>query len=210
MLIIENKCYIQCNDAAVRMLGYGEPATLLQMHPSKISPPVQPDGRRSDEKADEMMQLAIENGHNRFEWIHWKADGTPIWIDVSLTHILSQETRVIHVVWHDIDAKKLAQDKLIQSNKQIEEIINKFPVAIVRADTDNTNVGYFNQSFQKLFGWSLCDIDTMDKWFANAYPDPDYRDQIVSGWADLIKVTHDLNLVTSPYPMECRVICQDG
>jgi len=210
MLIIENECFIQCNDAAVRMLGYGAPADLLQMHPSKISPLTQPDGRRSDEKADEMIQLAVEKGHNRFEWIHLKADGTPIWIEVSLTHISSQDNRVIHVVWHNIDAKKLAEDKLIQSNKQIEEIINKFPVAIIRAETDNTSVGFFNQSFHKLVGWDLCDIDTMEKWFTKAYPDPDYREQIISGWADLIEVTHDLNLVTSPYPLECRVACKNG
>jgi len=210
MLIIENGLFVHCNDAAVRLLGYSDPAALLQMHPSKISPPMQPDGQPSADKADAVMKVALETGQNRFEWVHWKADGSPIWVDVSLTCIVKQEQHIIHVVWHDIDAKKGAEEKLIQASKLTEEVINRFPVAIVRAESDNTSVGYFNQAFQRAFGWALSDIDTMEKWFARSYPDPDYRDQIMSRWEDLMTVTHDLNRVTSPYPVECNVTCHNG
>jgi len=210
MLIIENEYFIQCNDAAAKMLGYETPAQLIKIHPSNISPAMQPDGSCSEDKVTENINIAMETGYNRFEWVHWKADGSPIWIEVSLTLITTEERQVIHVVWHDIDTKKSAEERLLKSKKQVEDIINKFPIAIVRCETDNLSVGYYNHSFHKLFGWSLNDISTMDKWFLNAYPDDNYRQEIIYQWGALIEKTYELNLVTSPYAMEVNVSCKDG
>jgi len=211
MLLIENEHFIQCNDVAVKMLGYESSKHFLQKHSSYISLATPPDGSSLEHKIiHEMINIALKTGQNRFDWLHWKADGSRIWIDVSLTHVMTEKRQVIHVVWHDIDAMKLAEERLLQSKQQVDDFINKLPVAIARYETNNMTIGYFNQKFQELFGWNSKDISIIDEWFLNAYPDEQYREKIISIWEDLIAKTHELNLDTSPFPMEARIRCKDN
>ena len=210
MLLLQNGCFINGNHAAAQMLGYRKPADLLSLSPANISPALQPDGITSEDKAGQMLQIALESGHHRFEWLHFKMDKTPIWIEVSLTSIVTADNQLVHVIWRDINARKEAEIDFLHTKKQMEEIINSLPVAIVRAEVDSINVGYFNECFQHLFGWTLQDINTMEKWFINAYPDPNYRESIIAEWEALIDETHDLGLATSPHPIIAQVTCKDG
>jgi len=111
-LIIKNGKFADCNQATVEMLRFNKKEELLNTHPSKLSPDVQPDGRSSFEKADEMMKLAIDNGSHRFEWYHQKADGEVFPVEVLLTPIPSAtDDLIIHTVWRDItDRKKIEKE----------------------------------------------------------------------------------------------------
>src|ERR1035437_3552230 len=55
ILIINNGRFMDCNQATINMLHYKNKKDLLNTHPSELSPDIQPDGRLSLEKADEMM-----------------------------------------------------------------------------------------------------------------------------------------------------------
>ena len=123
ILIIEGDRFVDCNPAAVAMLRFaskqalidrytpGEGDNLLGAHPGELSPPTQPDGRNSFEKADEMMQIAFERGSHRFEWEHVRADGEVFPVEVMLTAVEREPKSVLHVVWREIgERKKLEQD----------------------------------------------------------------------------------------------------
>ena len=62
ILIIENNKFVDCNDSTVKMLRYKNKEELLNTHPSALSPEFQPDGRRSFEKAEEIMRIAFQKG----------------------------------------------------------------------------------------------------------------------------------------------------
>jgi len=103
ILIIENGQFKDCNEATVRMLRYPCKEDLLNTHPSELSPPAQPDGRPSFEKAEEMMRIAMEKGSHRFEWNHKRADGDVFPVEVLLTAVSVDEDRqILHTVWRDI------------------------------------------------------------------------------------------------------------
>ena len=85
ILIIEGDAFIDCNQATVNMLRYQNKAELLQTHPLDLSPPTQPDGRESFEKANEMIAIAFERGSHRFEWAPKRADGEVFPVEVLLT-----------------------------------------------------------------------------------------------------------------------------
>jgi len=122
ILIIDNGDFVQCNEKAVEMLLYDSKEELLNIHPSELSPQFQPDGRPSDEKAEEMIQLAIENDGNQFEWMHQRSNGENFWVEVNLTPITLNDTNVIYVIWRDItDRKELEEEKEI-SKKEIEKL----------------------------------------------------------------------------------------
>lgn len=114
ILIIENETFVECNQATLDMLGYKDKGEFLQQHPSKLSPPKQPDGRSSDEKADEMMRIALEEGSNRFEWDHVRANGEVFPVEVLLTPLVTEKgVQQIHCVWRDITIQKKQRDQIL-------------------------------------------------------------------------------------------------
>ncbi len=125
ILLLENKTFVECNDAIVRMLGYPKKEELLQKHPSELSPKYQADGRLSSEKAEEMMQLCLQNGAHNFEWIHQKANGINFWCDVTLTHLTFHNKDIIHAIWRDISKQKALELENIKINENLEKEVKK-------------------------------------------------------------------------------------
>jgi PAS domain S-box-containing protein len=105
-LIIDEGLFVDCNQATVDMLRASDKEEVLDTHPSQLSPEFQPDGRPSSEKADEMIQIAIDQGSNRFEWTHRRIDGEDFPVEVLLTPIQLGEKQVIYTVWRDITNRK--------------------------------------------------------------------------------------------------------
>lgn len=114
ILIIEGDRFVDCNAATVDMLGYPSKEMFLNAHPWELSPPLQPDGRSSDEKAAEMIARALDAGSHRFEWTHSRANGDPFPAEVLLTAISKEEPPVLHVVWRDITVRRQAEEALQQ------------------------------------------------------------------------------------------------
>jgi len=110
--IIDDNRFVECNEAAIRTLGYTSREELLNVHPSKLSPPRQPDGEDSYAKAERMMSLAKDKGLHRFEWMHAKADGTNFVAEVTLSAIELRDRQVIYCVWRDITERKQAEEEL--------------------------------------------------------------------------------------------------
>ena len=122
VLIIENGLFTDCNKATIEMLNYERKLDFLKVHPSKLSPKIQPDGINSKEKANKMMELALEKGTHRFEWTHTRKNGEEFPVEVLLT-VISNESKneVIHCVWRDITNRKRADLKLNKAFETIKE-----------------------------------------------------------------------------------------
>ncbi len=120
MLLIVDGNFIMANDAVPRLLGYRDTQELALAEASRLSPERQPDGRLSQEKADEMMQLALRNGHQRFEWEHYRKDGSTIPIEVSLTRIPYQGSQALFCIWRDITDRKRAEQAQVEARRQAE------------------------------------------------------------------------------------------
>ncbi len=119
MLIIEGHFFVDCNQAAMSMLKYDHKEEMLNRHPSKLSPEFQPDGKKSYEKAMEMMTIAYEKGAHFFEWDHKRKNGEVFPVEVSLTTISSGKKKVLHTVWRDISSRKKAE---AERNKLEEQL----------------------------------------------------------------------------------------
>lgn len=147
--IIDGNRFVECNEAAVRTLGYASREDFLNVHPSQLSPAVQADGEDSYAKAERMMALAKTRGLHRFEWIHTKADGTNFIAEVTLSAIELQSRPLIYCVWRDITERKRIEEELLRQNGMLCAIIENFPGAISVVDADLRIVTY-NQQFRQL------------------------------------------------------------
>ncbi|MGM0412431.1 MAG: sensor domain-containing diguanylate cyclase, partial [Pseudomonadota bacterium] len=157
ILLLADGVFIDCNDAAVALLGYQDKSELTGMGPEAISPIRQPDGRASAEKAGAMIRIALAGGTNRFEWQHVRADGRAIWVEVLLTRILIGGRPVIHTVWRDIDARKRTEEEAARAHDYLQSILDNSPVGIVFLNGDR-RIERFNPAFRRLFGYSAAEL----------------------------------------------------
>jgi two-component system, cell cycle sensor histidine kinase and response regulator CckA len=121
VLLIDSEQFVDCNEAAARMLGYADRNEFLKTHPSELSPPSQPDGRSSFEKANEMMMAALERGFHQFEWAHRRANGEDFPVEVSLTSIVLHGKNVIHCMWRELTERKQAEAERAKLEVQLQQ-----------------------------------------------------------------------------------------
>jgi diguanylate cyclase (GGDEF)-like protein/PAS domain S-box-containing protein len=117
--IIAGARFIKCNQAAIRTLGHTNSSDLLNLHPAKLSPRLQPDGEESVIKADRMMAIAREQGFHRFEWIHTKADGSNFVAEVTLSVITVNDKQLTYCVWRDVAERQRSELARIASENQL-------------------------------------------------------------------------------------------
>ena len=111
-LLFDDDGIIDCNPAALAVMRCPDKAQMLGIHPARLSPERQPDGRLSSEKGDEMCRLARQNGTHRFEWLRLALDGTEIPVDVTLTEVWLSDKPVLLSAWHDLTERKQAEQQI--------------------------------------------------------------------------------------------------
>ena len=121
ILILQNGVFVDCNGAAVKMLHANNKSQILTLQPSMISPETQPDGRRSEEKQREMIDVAFEQGGNRFEWTHRCLDGEEFPAEVLLTPVKVGSQEPLYAVVRDISKLKQSENALRDSEARLSE-----------------------------------------------------------------------------------------
>jgi len=116
VLIIKNGKFTNCNESTLRIFDYDNKQSLLQKHPSVLSPEKQSDGKLSYLKSEEMMEITLEKGHHRFRWDHQQKNGRVFPAEVSLTRINTPDNiPTIHTVIRDITERV--------KNEQLENVL---------------------------------------------------------------------------------------
>ncbi len=85
----------------------------------------------------------------------------------------------------EIKERKQAESVARDSERQLRMMIAKSPLPMVITD-DKQDIEFYNDKFIKLYGYTLEDISTADKWWKTCYPDEDYRNQVQQSWIDAI------------------------
>lgn len=129
-LLFDESGIIECNQAAVEMLGMKDKSEVMSHHPAEFSPEYQSDGQRSLDKSIQMDSIAHEKGFHRFDWIHQKQDGTEFPCEVTLTPVELDTGRALLVVWHDISER-------VEREQQLNEINSK--LASITSDLQKSN-----------------------------------------------------------------------
>ena len=100
------------NPATAAMFGAKDIAELLTLGPQDLSPETQPDGRPSAEKVGEMIERAMREGSNFFEWAHKRLNGEEFPALVLLTRIDVNGQVLLQATTRDITAQKLAEGRI--------------------------------------------------------------------------------------------------
>ncbi len=183
ILIIKNNTFVDCNQAAVQMLGYDTKDEILNKTPSDLSPEKQPDGCLSSSMQDEMVELAEQNGTHRFEWIHRKKNGETFPVEVLLTIISKKKKKkIIHTVWRDITERKKAENEVLEQNKAYEILNDQLFVAKIKAEESDKLKTEFLSNMSHEIRTPMNGI----KGFAQLLNNPDLTDGKRQNFIDII------------------------
>lgn len=81
---------------------------------------------------------------------------------------------------------EMTRKELKESDARFRKMIQKSPLPMVITDK-NQDVEYYNDKFIEVFGYTLEDISTAEKWWATCYPDETYRHKVIKSWEMAIK-----------------------
>ena len=117
--------FVDCNQAAVKLIGAENKQQLLRMQPAELSPPVQPDGSRSVEKSAEIIALIQRQGAHLFEWTIRRLDGRDVPVEVSAT-VVEMGGKSIQVIFsRDISKRKKTEREFLELTQALERRVTE-------------------------------------------------------------------------------------
>jgi PAS domain S-box-containing protein len=162
--------FVDCNQAAVELIGARSRQELLRMRPADLSPPFQPDGTPSAEKSAEIIATIQKQKAHLFEWLMRRRDGRDVPIEVSATALLIDGKNVNVIISRDISERKNAARALLELNQSLERrvaertaalatsedrfraLVEHAPDAIVVFDGDTGRFLFGNEHACRLYG----------------------------------------------------------
>jgi PAS domain S-box-containing protein len=158
IIILRGTNFFDCNQMAVKLYGCETKQDLIGKSPWELSPPIQPDGRSSEEKANTFIGKAIIGIPQRFYWQHWKPDGELFDVEVSLSTMPIGENTYIQAIVRDVTEAMINERRMLESEANLKAIIENSLESIWSADR-RYKIKYVNKvfikSFKRVFGVTL-------------------------------------------------------
>jgi len=199
MLLIDpdNGAIADANAAASAYYGWSL-ETLKKMRIDEIN-------TLTSKRVSAEMKLANSEKRNHFFFKHRRADGTICDVEVYSGPILLEGKNLLYSIVHDITERKHAEKNLFLEKQRLTMITDHSPYGLVFIAADGT-FEYINPKFTEVFGYGLDDVPDGKEWFKKAYPDPQYRQEVISAWlGDLEKIKPG-----EKRPRVFTVTCKDG
>lgn len=172
--------FSDCNRAALTLLR-GTREQILGLNPIALSPPLQPDGRTSQEAAATHVADLGRDGRARFEWLPHRCDGSRFMADLQVVLIQLPDRRAYLATCSDISVIKDLQQDLADSNARLERLVRVRTQALQQSrlfsdsllDTMSSvfvlldvqgHVQRFNQAAQRLTGYRFEELRGKPIW----------------------------------------------
>jgi PAS domain S-box-containing protein len=135
-------------------------------------------------------------------------DGSYVWMEATAANQLANpHIRGLIVISRDISERKRNDEMLRQSEDRFRRIIEQSPISMAVVSLDGT-IEYINACAIDTFGYLPEEIPHMNDWWVKAYPDPVYREQVVTQWMGLVEKAMGENGYIER--REYQATCKDG
>jgi len=111
IFLLHDGIFVDCNAKGLELFGVTRDQ-IIGKSPVHFSPPSQPDGRDSSEKAMEGVQRTLAGEPQFVQWLHQRPDGTLLHTEVSLNRLNLNGKVHIQAIVRDITERKHAEESL--------------------------------------------------------------------------------------------------
>ena len=138
---------------------------------------------------------------------YYHKNGSIIWCENIAGALRDEKGTItgIHGVSRDITERKHADEALLHEKQRFHNLIHNAPFGVLMIDKYGI-FHYANPKFTEIFGYDLKDVPDGKRWFELAYPDSEYRNQVVSAWIEDLKAYGP----GEKRPRIFDVTCKDG
>lgn len=99
----------------------------------ELSPEFQPDGESSKLKAERLINRALKEGRETFEWTHLDVNGNPIPVEVTIVKLDVIDgfgMNMLACFLHDLRPRRAAEERDRQFNRKLKAIIDATPLCL--------------------------------------------------------------------------------
>lgn len=185
------------NPATLAMFRSANEAAFVASVPWQLSPEFQPDGRRSEGKAREVIETAMREGSYFFEWTHQRLDGEVFPATVLLTRFELAGQPMLQATVRDITNRMAAERALRESEARFRALVQASSDVMYQMSPDWMEMRHLlGRNF-------IANTEEPDRTWLQKYIHPDDQAQLMS------IVNHAIR-TKSIFELEHRVWRVDG
>jgi PAS domain S-box-containing protein len=207
---LQRQCNVYINSAITTILGYST-EEVQSMGTSLFSQVIHPDDLAYLIEAHKQFETAKDGDIIELEYRARHANGELRWLyDRSSIFARDADGKVTQIVGNaqNITKRKLAEQRLKAVEMQQLTILEHLPVGVIISEGADQKMRYHNPYFKQLFGYAFSEVSTIEKWLPLAYPDPEYREWVITEWTR--RLNEAIALQKDIESMELNVTAKDG
>jgi PAS domain S-box-containing protein len=128
------------NTAAVKLFGVKDVEEFITFSPWGLSPEIQPDGKPSVTKANEMLEIAMCEGSCYFEWMHKRTNGEEFLCSVLLSVLTLGGKKIVLASVRDITETKRIENELKRKTEFLEAQIDSSVDGLLVVDEEGKRI----------------------------------------------------------------------
>lgn len=192
---------LEVNDAVIEKYGYTKSEwskmTIMDFRPEKDKEKVR----------ENISGMSISGYHQHGRWRHIKKSGEEMLMEVISYPILYNNKSAVLTSANDVTELEVAINQVKKSKERFLRVLQKSPLAKC-VTLKNNKVIHINDQFVQLFGYTIKDIPYLDNWWSLAYPNEEYKEEVIKRWFLHVEKARMEHIDFKP--MEALVRCKDG
>ncbi|HJW03516.1 MAG TPA: CHASE domain-containing protein [Azospira sp.] len=136
----------------------------------------------------------------------------PPWVEMAAIGVIG--LLLLGVTWGFLNTQRHAEriarqlvERLRENETKLQRMLEDLPLGLCLVE-DSGLIAFRNRRFLDLFGYDVQEVPTLAEWWQAAYPDPDYRQEVLSAWNTAVARAAESG--TDIEPMEYRVTAKNG
>jgi PAS domain S-box-containing protein len=188
------------NKACCNLTGYSEQELLS----SEFIKLIHPDDQRQVIERYERRLQGDETPYS-YSFRILARDGNTKWVHVNSASVKWKGINSILGFFTDITDRVLAEESMVHERRKFQVLAENAPFGMIMLD-EADNFAYANPMFMEMFGYDMNEVPSGKAWLEKAYPDPQYRKEVIQAWFSDAKASK----IEEPRPRTFTVTCKDG
>ena len=170
VLLMDGDRFVDCNLAAVRLIGVASRDEIIGKTPLDFAPPRQPGGMDSAEMVRGTLSAAAEQGTRLFEWQAMRPNGETFVAEVRLTPFTLGDRRLFQATAFDITQRKHDEDVLRAAQARLEFMVENAGVGFWDWDL-RTGETHYSASWRRQLGYAEDEFrGSWEEWWEVLHP----------------------------------------